>query len=107
MRTICPGRRRRMGWGLRWRGSSIRITGTMSRTGGRKSRGERRDALIPARRTRWTPRIVIRFSEDVGTTLQAADLVVTRLSDNQALAGLGMVYDPASYTATWTLPANL
>jgi hypothetical protein len=53
------------------------------------------------------PQIVIRFSEDVGTSLQGTDLVVTRLSDNQPLGVLPMSYNPLTYTATWTLPTTL
>jgi hypothetical protein len=52
------------------------------------------------------PQVVIRFSEDVTTSLQGSDLAMTRLSDNQPVVGT-MSYDPATFTATWTLPAGL
>ncbi len=48
--------------------------------------------------------IAIRFSEDVGASLQADDLHLTNLTTNSPVSGSAFSYDPASKTGSWTFP---
>ena len=54
-----------------------------------------------------SPRVVIRFSENVASSIASNDLTITRLSDNQTISAVTYAYNPATFTATWTLPATL
>lgn len=50
--------------------------------------------------------IAIRFSADVGASLQAGDLHLTNVTMNTALTGAQFTYSAATRTGTWTFPAE-
>jgi hypothetical protein len=54
-----------------------------------------------------TPMVVVRFSEDVGASIDAGDLVVTNVETDQWVPTPSMTYDPLTFTATWELPTSL
>jgi hypothetical protein len=55
------------------------------------------------------PTITIKFNKDVGASLVKTDLVLRNLTTDQTidLSSAAFAYDPATQTATWTLPATL